>query len=171
MFRLGWGVIGSTHARFADFVRPWSVVLEYTRQLARRTPPSYIGHNPLGGWSVVALLVVLTAIVATGLFTGNRGGEPLGPLAHLVSADIARAAKDLHESAWGILQLLIIVHLGGVFTHWALKGENVVRSMWTGDKDVAVGTVGKTGTIAPAWRAVLTVAVAAGLVLLVANLT
>ena len=74
VFRLGWGVIGSTHARFADFVRPWSMVIEYTRQLARRAPPSYIGHNPLGGWSVVVLLVALATIVTTGLIAGDRGG-------------------------------------------------------------------------------------------------
>ncbi len=170
VFRLGWGVVGSTHARFADFVRPWSVVREYTRQLARRAPPNYIGHNPLGGWSVVLLLMALATIITTGLIAGDRGGDPLGPLAHLVSVDIARIAKEVHESTWSILQLLILVHLGGVFTHWALKGENLVRSMWTGDKDVTDGAVGEAGMIAPAWRAVLTVGVAAGLVLLVVYL-
>ncbi len=170
VFRLGWGVIGSTHARFADFVRPWSVVRDYTRQLARRAPPSYIGHNPLGGWSVVVLLVALTTIVATGLFAGNKGGEPLGPLAHLVSVDIARVAKDVHESTWSILQLLIIVHLGGVFTHWALKGENLVRSMWTGDKVLTGGALGDEGKIVPLWRAVLLTGIAGVLVWVVITL-
>ncbi len=164
VFRLGWGVIGSTHARFADFVRPWSVVREYTRQLARRAPPSYIGHNPLGGWSVVVLLVALAAIVGSGLFSGDKGGEPLGTLAHLVSVDIARVAKDVHESTWSILQLLILVHLGGVFTHWALKGENLVRSMVTGDKDHTGDALGSAGTIAPLWRAIVVAGIAGGVV-------
>ena len=110
------------------------------------------------------LLVALTTIVASGLFAGNRGGEPLGPLAHLVSADIARFAKDVHESTWGILQLLIIVHLGGVFTHWALKGENLVRSMWTGNKTLTAGALGDDGKIVPLWRAVVLIAIAGVLV-------
>ncbi len=164
VFRLGWGFVGSTHARFADFVRPWSVVRDYTRQLARRAPPNYIGHNPLGGWSVVVLLVALATIVASGLFTGNKGGEPLGPLAHLVSTDIARVAKDVHESTWSILQLLIVVHLGGVFTHWALKGENLVRAMVTGDKDHTGDALGSAGTIAPLWRAIVVAGIAGGVV-------
>ena len=170
VFRLGWGFVGSTHARFSDFVRPWSAVRDYARQVARREPPRYIGHNPLGGWSVVVLLVALTTIVGSGLITGNREGEPLGPLAHLVSVDIARVAKDVHESTWSILQLLILVHLGGVFTHWALKGENLVRSMWTGDKDVTAGAVGEAGTIAPLWRAIVVAGIAGGVVWAVMSL-
>ena len=55
-FRLGWGFIGSIHARFADFLRPWSVVRDYASQLARRTPPPYIGHNPLGGHPISVII-------------------------------------------------------------------------------------------------------------------
>ncbi len=169
-FRLGWGFIGSTHARFADFLRPWSVVRDYASQLARRTPPPYIGHNPLGGWSVVVLLVTLALIVATGLISGDRSGEALGPLAHLVTADIARAAKEVHESLWGFLQLLILVHLGGVFTHWLLKGENLVGAMLTGDKNLTGGALGDAGKIVPLWRAVLLTGIAGVLVWVVITL-
>ena len=95
VFRLGWGFVGSTHARFSDFVRPWSAVRDYARQIARREPPRYIGHNPLGGWSVIVLLVALASMVATGLFVGNRGGEAVGPLARLVPAYLARVTSSV----------------------------------------------------------------------------
>ncbi len=164
VFRLGWGFVGSTHARFSDFVRPWSAVRDYARQVARREPPRYIGHNPLGGWSVVVLLVTLTAIVASGLSIGNMGGEAVGPLARLVPAYLARAAKEVHESLWTFLQLLILVHLAGVATHWLLKGENLVRAMVTGDKDLTGDALGSAGTIAPLWRAIVVAGIAGGAV-------
>ena len=85
--RVCWGFVGSRHARFADFLRgPRAVFATLRGEDVSRTP----GHNPAGGWSVMALLTLLLAQALTGtvnsddiLFTGPfPGSSPGGPIRH-----------------------------------------------------------------------------------------
>lgn len=62
LFRLAWGLVGTRHARFADFVYGPVATWRYAKALLARRPPHYLGHNPLGGWMVVALLLVFPHI-------------------------------------------------------------------------------------------------------------
>src|SRR6185312_12815507 len=59
LFRVFWGFAGSQTARFADFVRGPRRVFVYMRELlaARATFDAghNPGHNPMGGWSVLAM--------------------------------------------------------------------------------------------------------------------
>ena len=84
LFRLAWGWLGNDHARFGDFVKPWSVVRNYIGSLWRFRPPRSIGHNPLGGWMVVLLLVFILAITVTGMMGAARepGASPSEPSVH-----------------------------------------------------------------------------------------
>ena len=70
-FRVLWGLIGSRHARFSDFLRGPTAVIGTLRALVGREPLSYLGHNPVGGWMVLALLGVLGFQFATGLFAND----------------------------------------------------------------------------------------------------
>ncbi len=87
VFRLVWGVIGSPRARFTDFVTGWATVRTYARRLVQLDPPHSVGHNPLGGWMIVALLSTLTALVLTG---SGRDGAPRRRPARLSCADTGR---------------------------------------------------------------------------------
>ena len=69
LFRAGWGIIGSQHSRFADFVYSWPETWRYALSFLRFKPQRYVGHNPLGGWMVIAMLVVLMAT------TSNMRGD------------------------------------------------------------------------------------------------
>src|SRR5689334_4691000 len=71
LFRLAWGFAGSATARFPRFVRSPAIALEYGRGLLRGTPARVTGHNPLGGWMVLALLAILLLQAATGLFADD----------------------------------------------------------------------------------------------------
>ena len=71
LFRLAWGFIGGHHARFSSFVRGPNAVRRYARTLWDRSAPRHLGHNPLGGWSVLAMLLLLLFQVATGLFAND----------------------------------------------------------------------------------------------------
>jgi cytochrome b len=122
LFRLVWGFIGSPRSRFADFVRPWPVVGDYVARLRRLQPPRSVGHNPLGGWMVVVLLVVLVAMVVTGLFASGR--QAAGALAPLIPVAATAVAGDVHEFLSNILVALIVVHLAGVAVDWLLTREN-----------------------------------------------
>src|SRR5690348_14004321 len=62
LFRVIWGFAGSQTSRFADFVRGPRRVSGYVRdllagraQLDGHSP----GHNPLGSWSVLTMLLCL----------------------------------------------------------------------------------------------------------------
>ena len=86
LFRILWGFAGGTHARFRDFVRGPAAVARYAHRLIKGTAPSHRGHNPLGGWSVVLMLVSLLVQALTGLFA-NDDVMMEGPLAKHVSGD------------------------------------------------------------------------------------
>ena len=54
--RLVWGGIGPRYARFRQFVLDPAATLAYARAVAARAEVRYLGHNPLGGWMIVALI-------------------------------------------------------------------------------------------------------------------
>jgi len=134
VFRLAWGFAGTRYARFGEFVYPWPVVRRHAANVARLRPRRYVGHNPLGGWMIMALLVVLGLLVASGLFAGDEGEK--GPLAHWLSAGVADAIGELHEGLNTVLWTLVAVHVAGVVIESLLTGENLIRALWTGKKEV-----------------------------------
>ena len=129
-FRAVWGVIGSRHAQFGDFVHGPEKVSSYTARLMAFRPPYSLGHNPLGGWMVIALIVVILLAVLTGLMTSEDGY--VGPLAHIGGGFLGEA----HEGVANFLLALIFVHVVGVFAHGIVSRENLPRAMITGDKHV-----------------------------------
>ena len=120
--RIMWGVIGSAHARFRDFVMPPGRVINYARDLVLGRAPRYIGHNPLGGVMVVALLAMLLVISATGVALTI---EPYRQWEWL---------KEAHELAANAALGLVGLHVAGVLLSSFLHGENLIRAMITGRK-------------------------------------
>jgi cytochrome b len=133
LFRLVWGLVGSTTARFSDFVYSPRAAFRYLRALAAGEKPLYAGHNPAGGWMVVLLLALLSAQVATGLFS-NDGLKFMGPLAFQVTADTSDRLTSLHRWLFNVLLLLIWLHVVAVFFYLFVKRENLIAPMVTGRK-------------------------------------
>jgi cytochrome b len=134
LFRLVWGVIGGSTARFAGFVRGPGAVRAYLRE-----PKGSVhrgGHNPLGGWSVIAMLLALVTQVSTGLFATDVDGLESGPLSYLVSFDQGRAAAEIHEAAFNVMLALIALHVAAII-YYAVKGRRLLGPMVTGS-DVQV---------------------------------
>jgi cytochrome b len=132
-FRLAWGIFGSTTARFQSFLRgPRSVVLYLTSlKFEREAPFSHVGHNPAGGWMVVAFIVVVAAQVTTGLFANNSLGFS-GPLALEVSQDRSDQITKWHGLTFNFLLLLVWCHLVAVFFYRFVKGNDLIVPMITG---------------------------------------
>jgi len=152
--RVIWGIIGSKHARFSDFVRGKEAVVSYLKSLLTRSPQHFKGHNPAGGWMIIALII--------GLFSSTLSGmklyaveEGLGPFANnspeiqLISSAYADGHKDsdndkenfweefweeVHEVSVNFTLLLIFFHIGGVLISSAVHKENLIRAMITGNK-------------------------------------
>lgn len=158
VFRLLWGFIGSRRSRFADFVRPWSRVRGYVERLLRLDPPDSIGHNPLGGWMILALLGILLLMIATGLLAANR--RAAGPFAHILGAGGAGLMGELHSLLSSLLVALAILHIAGVFAGWLLTGKNLILSMLNGRKSLSEAEAAVEPPPAPNWRAVVAVGLA-----------
>lgn len=136
VFRLVWGVLGSPTARFAQFAPTPRSVAACLRGQWRGT-----GHNPLGALSVFALLGVLGAQVATGLF-GNDDISFSGPLYALVDDSLAGRLTGWHRQiAWGLSGLLAL-HVAAIVFYLVHRKTDLVTPMLTGWKDAEAGTTG-----------------------------
>jgi len=133
VFRVVWGVVGSTTSRFAQFAPSPSGVLAYLRGRWRG-----IGHNPLGALSVFALLGLLSLQAATGLF-GNDDIAFAGPLNHLVDDATGARTTGWHRLLADGLFVLLALHLAAVAFHVLVKRHRLVRPMITGRQDVPAG--------------------------------
>jgi len=132
LFRLCWGFVGSDSARFSRFLRGPSAVLGYLRTLLRREPEYLAGHNPVGGWSVLALLACIAVQSVTGLFSGDADEALYGPLAGWLGDHAIDTITDVHEATKNVLLALIVVHVAGVLWHLFVKRENLVAAMLGG---------------------------------------
>ena len=141
VFRLAWGILGGTTARFSRFVKGPGSIGRYVRAGMFDRHHRSVGHNPLGGWSVIALLATLATMVGSGLIAVDVEDDRSGPLARFVSFDQGRSAAYVHHLAFKTLQLLVVIHLVAVALYWIGKGENLVFPMITGRKRVAHGSM------------------------------
>ncbi len=124
-FRLVWGLVGTTHARFASFVRGPKAVARYLHSVVQQQPEHHTGHNPAGALAIVALLGLTTALALTGWSTYNDvGGEWVA---------------ELHEGVANGMLVLVSVHIGAVLLSSWMHHENLARAMLTGRKFGAPG--------------------------------
>ncbi len=134
--RVIWGLIGSRHARFGDFVRGPATILHYLNDLLRGQAERYLGHNPAGGAMIVLLLLAVTATGVSGLFL--YGVQELsGPLAGWVSGfppAMAHELEEVHEFCANLTLGLIGIHIGGVIVASLLHRENLIAAMISGRK-------------------------------------
>ncbi|MFC3681615.1 cytochrome b/b6 domain-containing protein [Bacterioplanoides pacificum] len=138
-FRLIWGFVGSRYARFGSFVRSPANTLDYAKSLKAGSAPEYQGHNPLGGWMVIALLLLALTQAATGLFA-NDDIFTEGPLASLISYDLSIEITRWHEALFNVILVAIGLHLAGVFFHQLVKKEKLIQAMIHGRKPAAPQT-------------------------------
>jgi cytochrome b len=134
-FRLAWGLVGTRHARFANFVRGPAAVARYLGSLLRGAPAHHVGHNPAGAWAIVGLLALTAVVAASGwaAFDG-LGGEWL---------------EELHDATAHAMLALVAVHVAGVLVGSWLHRENLVRAMVSGRKAARPGDGARR-----AWRSV-----------------
>ena len=160
ILRVLWGVAGSQYARFKEFLYAPATTIEYAKSLFSGRPKRYLGHNPLGGLMVVALLATL-------LITGFSGmklyavEEGKGPFAQTISAQLISSAQadddeyedhdgyngghgsdeedefweEVHEVAVSLMIILIVLHISGVILSSRQHKESLVKAMMTGYKE------------------------------------
>jgi cytochrome b len=162
LFRLIWGFVGSDTVRFRDFVRGPGAALEYIKALLRGETPLYLGHNPMGGWSIVAMLGLLLIQAGTGLFA-NDDITTEGPLYAWVSKGTSDWLTTIHKLNFNLLLLVIAVHISAVLFYLFVKRENLIHPMLSGRKHLPPDLANAAPRIVSPWigLAVLAVAVVA----------
>ncbi len=138
VFRVTWGLVGSTHARFTNFIPSKATLFNYVSGKSQ----AVLGHNPLGAISVVVLLVALLIQAITGLFADDEIAFQ-GPLAKYVSESVMGIFSQIHEANSGLIYGLIGLHLAAIFYYQKIKGENLIKPMLVGDKEIDPSEVAK----------------------------
>ncbi len=139
LFRIVWGFAGSSTARFSHFVRGPRSFMAYLRTLRQPEPSHYLGHNPGGGWAVIAMLSLLLLQTLTGLFSTDDSGSTRGPLAHWISDDASSTISTIHSITFDFLIAVIGIHIAAVFFYRIFKHDGLITAMITGTKDIIPG--------------------------------
>lgn len=162
IWRLLWGFIGSSTARFASFLHGPCAVRAYTRSLLRDEHPVIIGHNPIGGWSVVLMLLLVAVQAGTGLFSSDEILTD-GPLSHWLRGDWVGIFTAVHQISFNLLLGLIVLHVGAVFLHLFVGEDDLVTPMLTGRKRLPAAIAAPDRVFAGNLRAVVLLLCVAGL--------
>ena len=136
--RVAWGLVGSTSARFGHFLYGPGEAIRYAAGLARRKPPHYPGHTPLGGWMIAAMLACLLVQTGTGLFA-NDDIFTEGPLVPWISKDLSDWLTTIHKWNFELLLVLAGVHVAAVAFYAVVLRQNLVKAMFTGRKPLEDG--------------------------------
>jgi cytochrome b len=162
VFRIYWGFAGGRTARFARFVRGPRAARAYLQTLGRGAHGGGIGHNPVGGWSVLLMLATLTAMVVAGLFSVDVDGLESGPLADYVSFDQGRAAAEIHGAVFNLLLALIALHVLAILLYRLVLRQNLVGPMILGRRRAREDEAAEDLRASP-WKALVGIVIAVAL--------
>lgn len=154
VFRLVWGFVGSTYARFCQFFPTPARIRAYLRG-EWRSP----GHNPLGAVSVFVLLTLVTLQAVTGLFA-NDDISFSGPFHDLIDEALAGRLTGLHHLGANLLIAFVVLHVAAILFYLHVKKDNLVQPMLTGWKEGHEGESARGGSF-PALIVALALGVAA----------
>ena len=135
LFRIVWGFVGSTTARFSDFVKSPRTGASYLKSLVLGQSTFAVGHNPIGGLMVVVLLFAVLLQVAVGLFSADTDtGMVSGPLANLIADKWVDRLTHFHHFWVNVLLLLVTLHVLAAIVYLVWKRQNLTGAMFTGSK-------------------------------------
>lgn len=131
VFRIIWGFIGPTTGQFHNLIYAPHIIRSYISGVFRAHPPHYDGHNPLGGLSVIAMILVMAVMAISGLFTDDRVlyEAPLAPYVHEI---VISFANILHDNMSVAVLPLIVLHLVALTIHRYIFGERLLIRMVRG---------------------------------------
>ncbi len=163
LFRLMWGVVGSSTARFTSFVRGPRPLMAYVGAILRGEVPATTGHNPAGALVILGMLGLLLVQGGLGLF-GNDDIFSQGPLADKVGKDTSDRLTVLHGQVFLVLAGVVAVHIAAAF-YYLVRGKNLIRPMVTGRKGAdSLPPDAEPPRLVSPWRAVPVLAVAVAVV-------
>ena len=167
LFRLAWGVVGSSTARFRQFVRGPAAVFAYLGGVFRKPAAFFAGHNPAGAAMIVVMLAALSVQAISGLYSKDPDdflGVAEGPLHASVSAAIGARMTHIHHLGHEVIEILIYAHILANLFYWLVRREDLIVAMFTGRRKLPAGETVVPATFASTNLAIAIVAAAAGIV-------
>jgi cytochrome b len=159
LFRLVWGFVGGKWSRFASFIYKPSHIIRYLK--GQGEPLHSVGHNPLGAFSVFAMLLLLLAQVTTGLISDDEISNS-GPLTKFVANATVNLASSYHVAIGKFLVIfLVITHVLAILFYLYKKRENLIHPMLHGDKMLPSAVPASTDTTATRSLALVILAICA----------
>jgi cytochrome b len=138
LFRIIWGFVGSTTARFSHFVTGPGAWFVYLKSFVTGRKTYDVGHNPVGGIMVVVLIFAVLAQAVAGLFSADTDmGTVNGPLANTIPDKWVDRATAFHEFWVNVIIGLAVLHILAAVTYLVLKRQNLIGAMFTGRKPLA----------------------------------
>ncbi|MCF2947868.1 cytochrome b/b6 domain-containing protein [Paraglaciecola aquimarina] len=154
VFRVLWGVIGSSTARFTQFIKYPRVAIRYLINSVKFSTPHSTGHNPAGGWMVIVMLVILGFQVISGMLSNNDLGFS-GALSDYVSKGMSDTFTQLHSLSFDFILFIVWIHLVAVFFYVLVKKDNLVKAMFSGDKNIEQTSQSEKVKLAPQYFALI----------------
>ena len=135
LFRIIWGFVGGTHARFLNFITGPGKVIAYMKTMFKRDHDTTVGHNPMGALSVVGMLAALLFQAVSGLFV-NDDILFEGPFSAWAGKEMSDKITGWHKFNEKILLALFLLHLSAIFFYLLYKKVNLITPMLTGIKKI-----------------------------------
>jgi cytochrome b len=132
-FRILWGIVGTRHARFTQFLRGPRATWQYLSAFVGGSTPYTPGHNPLGAWMVVFLLITLLAQGITGLFANDEIFNT-GPLYGYISDALSLRLTSWHRRLFDWILIAVALHVLAVIGHRVFAGHDLIGPMISGNK-------------------------------------
>lgn len=133
IFRICWGFLGTKHAKFIDFVVGPSQLVSYFR--GHQHNKIYLGHNPAGAFSVIALISLILSQAVSGLFITDDIFND-GPYYSVLSEQYQDWMNFVHHNAFDLLLVFIGLHVLAILYYKYIKHQGLTRAMLTGYKYV-----------------------------------
>ncbi len=149
VFRLIWGFVGSSTSRLASFVGSPLEALSYGRGLLAGKKLRYLGHNPLGTWMIIALVIAVTSQGIMGLFLLDHNDVTAGPLQFLISDELGKKLGNWHRIGFKLVMVLAVLHISANTLYSLVKKDPLIRAMITGKKPAALYEDHQEAKIAP----------------------
>jgi cytochrome b len=161
LFRLLWALLGTTHARYSNFLASPTQVLAYLK--AGASAKASVGHNPLGGWAAVVIVLIVGLQAATGLFISDDIFYA-GPYNSVVTTNTADWLAGLHHRIFAGIQLLVVAHLAAVAWYTWGRQQSLIQAMVHGKKTLPADAKPQAISDSRGGRALVLLVLCAGIV-------
>jgi cytochrome b len=164
VFRILWGFVGPKHARFNNFIPGPSRFFTYAGKFLKRDSPPAVGHNPMGAWVVVLMLLMIGAQALTGLFLIDNTEIYPAPFHQTVEAATAGTLGTFHHINFDVLLWIVGLHVLAIVFYRFFKNQNLVGPMFTGYKPASIVPEHEAIKGSELLKAIIVAVVAAGAV-------